>query len=140
MPTRNTRRAFTTEQATPCAAATTPFIYRPSIYLLGTSEPSAMANQKQIKLYLWSVVLLGGAITLAAAARLPWETLGLRFLLLAVITVGTSSRFSVRIPRANTNVTVSDTLIFLVMLLYGGPAAILIAAIEGFASGIKISR
>jgi diguanylate cyclase (GGDEF)-like protein len=99
-----------------------------------------MAKQKQINAYLWSVILLGGGVTLAAAARMPWASLGWRFLLLAFITVGISSRFSVRIPRANTNVTVSDTFIFLIMLLYGGPAAILVAATEGFASGYRISK
>lgn len=77
---------------------------------------------------------------LASLVRMPWSSLGLRFLLLAAITVGISSRFSIRIPRANTNVTVSDTFIFLIMLLYGGPAAILVAATEGLTSGIRISK
>jgi diguanylate cyclase (GGDEF)-like protein len=99
-----------------------------------------MATTKQINGYLWSVILVGGGVTLAAAIRMPWGSLGLRFLALAFITVGISSRFSVRIPRANVNVTVSDTLIFLIMLLYGGPTAIVIAAIEGFASGYRISK
>lgn len=99
-----------------------------------------MAKQKQITTYMWAVILLGGAVTLAALARMPWTSLGLRFILLAAITVGISSRFSVRIPRANTNVTVSDTFIFLIMLLYGGPAAILVAATEGFTSGLRISK
>lgn len=99
-----------------------------------------MAKQKQINAYLWSVILLGGAVTLAAAVRMPWASLGLRFLLLAIITVAISSRFSVKIPRGNTNLTVSDTFIFLTMLLYGGPAAILVAATEGFASGARISK
>jgi diguanylate cyclase (GGDEF)-like protein len=99
-----------------------------------------MAKLKQIKVYMWSVILLGGVMIIAAAGRLPWSTLGLRFLVLACITVVISARFSVRIPRANTNVTVSDTFIFLVMLLYGGPAAILVAATEGFTSGLRISK
>jgi diguanylate cyclase (GGDEF)-like protein len=99
-----------------------------------------MAKHKHTNAYLWSVIVLGGGLTLAASLRLPWANLGWRFLLLAFITVGISSRFSVRVPRANTNVTVSDTFIFLVMLLYGGPAAILVAATEGFTSGIRISK
>jgi hypothetical protein len=85
-----------------------------------------MATKKQIKSYLWSVIFIGAAVTLAAFIRMPWGNLGLRFLMLAFITVGISSRFSVRIPRSNTNVTVSDTFIFLVMLLFGGPAAIVV--------------
>lgn len=99
-----------------------------------------MAEQKQIKAYLWSIILLGGALTLTAALRMPWGSLGLRFLLLALITVVTSSRFWVRIPRANTNVTVADSFIFLAILLYGGPAAILLSATEGLTSGRRISR
>ena len=99
-----------------------------------------MAKQEPMTYYMRSVILLGGGVTLAAAVRLPWASLGLRFLLLALITVAISSRASVRIPRANTNITVSDTFIFLVMLLYGGPAAILVAATEGFTSGIRISK
>lgn len=89
---------------------------------------------------MWSVILLGGGVTIVAGARMPWASMGLRFVLLAFITVGISSRFSVRVPRANTNVTVSDTFIFLVLLLYGGPAAILVAAGEGFAAGFRISK
>ncbi len=99
-----------------------------------------MATQRQINFYLWSVVSLGGVITLAVVARLPWLSLGSGFLLLASITVMVSSRLSVTIPRVNTNITVSDTFIFLVMLLYGGEAAILVAAAEGFASGLRISK
>ena len=99
-----------------------------------------MVKEKKINAYLWSIIILGAGVTIAAAERLSWEKLGLRFVLLAFITVAISSRFSVRIPRANTNVTVSDTFIFLVLLLFGGPAAILVAAGEGFTSGIRISK
>ncbi|HEY8188522.1 MAG TPA: EAL domain-containing protein [Pyrinomonadaceae bacterium] len=99
-----------------------------------------MAKQKKIKAYFWLIILLGGGLTLTAAVGMPWSGLGLRFLLLACITVAISSRFSVRIPRANTNVTVSDTFVFLALLLFGGPAAILLSAIEGLASGRRISK
>ena len=71
---------------------------------------------------------------------MPWASLGLRFLALTIITVVISARFSVRIPRANTNITVSDSFIFLAMMLFGGPAAILVAATEGLTSGLRISK
>ena len=99
-----------------------------------------MANQKQINAYLCLIASLGGVIALAVFARLPWASLDLRFLLVASITVIVSSRLAVTIPRANTNITVSDTFIFLVMLLYGGEAAIVVAAAEGLASGLRISK
>lgn len=64
----------------------------------------------------------------------------MRFLLLGAMTVIISSRLAVQIPRVNTNITVSDTFIFLAILLYGGPAAVLLAAAEGLCSGYRISK
>jgi uncharacterized membrane protein len=51
-----------------------------------------------------------------------------------------SSRVSIKIPRVNTNITVSDTFIFLVLLLYGGEAGIFLAAAEGLFSGLRSSK
>src|SRR5712692_764529 len=64
----------------------------------------------------------------------------LRFLLLTVVMMLVSSRFAIQIPRVNTAVTVSDTFIFLVLLLYGGLAGIFVAAAEGLFSGLRISK
>ena len=79
--------------------------------------------------------MLTWAILNLAASRID-----LRFLLLGAMTVIISSRLAVQIPRVNTNITVSDTLIFLTILLYGGPAAVLLAATEGLCSGLRISK
>src|SRR5947207_14585985 len=51
-----------------------------------------------------------------------------------------TSRFSVQLRRVYTNITISDTFIFLVLLLYGGLAGILLAAVEGLFSGLRISK
>lgn len=64
----------------------------------------------------------------------------MRFLLLTVITVIVSSRISVQIPRFDTNITVSDTFIFLAIVLYGGEAGIFLAGAEGLCSGVRISK
>ncbi len=64
----------------------------------------------------------------------------MRFLLLTFITVIISSRISVQIPRFDTNITVSDTFIFLAILLYGGEAGIFLAGAEGLCSGVRISK
>jgi signal transduction histidine kinase/ActR/RegA family two-component response regulator len=57
-----------------------------------------------------------------------------------VITLGLGSRLSIPIPRLSSHISVSDTLIFLTMLLYGGEAAILLAAAEAFCSSLSFSR
>ena len=44
------------------------------------------------------------------------------------------------IPQVKAEITVADTLIFFAMLLYGGEAAILLAAAHGLVSSLHVSR
>ena len=107
-----------------------------------TVEATAQLTHKQrlTDAYKWLVVALGIVAVGCSAYLLPMPRLDLRFLVLATVMMLVSSRFSVQIPRVNTNVTVSDTFIFLVLLLYGGFAGIMLAAIEGLFSGLRISK
>ena len=87
------------------------------------------------------MIVAAGAICLSLSPSwLPAPNFDWRFLVLAVAMVAVSSRFSVQIPRVNTNITISDSFIFLVLLLYGGLAGILLAAVEGLFSGWRISK
>ena len=104
------------------------------------TTPKQTGKQRFTKPYQWLIVSIGALIIFYAAFDLPIERIDLRFLLLATMTVITSWRVAVQIPRVNTNVTVSDTFIFLALLLYGGEAGILLAAVEGTCSGLRISR
>jgi len=84
--------------------------------------------------------MMGVVAMTCAALWLPMPQLDVRFFVLAIVTMLVSSRFAVKIPRVNTNVTISDTFIFLVLLVYGGFPGILIAAAEGLVSGWRISK
>ena len=88
--------------------------------------------------YIWLVVAVGAAVVLSSAYNLPAERLGLPFLLLVLMTIGISSSVAIRIPRVSGGITVSDTFVFLAMLLYGGEAAVLLAAAEGVCSSLRI--
>ena len=103
---------------------------------------SSSINARQITSTTYrGLVVLGGIASIAYGAwRMPLPQLDVRFLLLALVTMIVSSRFAVKVPRANTNVTVSDTFIFLALLVYGGFAGIFLAAAEGLFSGIRISK
>ncbi len=90
--------------------------------------------------YRWLIVIVGAGALTWATAFLPIPTLDWRLVILAATMMLVSSRFSVQIPRVNTNVTISDAFIFLVLLLYGGLAGILVAALEGLSSGLRISK
>jgi diguanylate cyclase (GGDEF)-like protein len=86
------------------------------------------------------VVAVGAATLVLCAYDLPVARLDLGFLLLCLITVVVSSRVSVPIPRVNATVTVSDTFIFLTLLLYGTEAAVVLAALEGVCAGSRVSK
>jgi diguanylate cyclase (GGDEF)-like protein len=90
--------------------------------------------------YRWLIVLVGVIALAYSIALLPVPKFDWRFLILTATMMLVSSRLSVQIPRVNTNITVSDTFIFLVLLLYGGLAGILVAAVEGMFSGLRISK
>jgi diguanylate cyclase (GGDEF)-like protein len=105
------------------------------------TTPQLAANtQRFANSYRWLIVVLGVIALAFSTFLLPMPRLDLRFLVLAAVMMLVSSYFSVQIPRVNTNVTVSDTFIFLVLLLYGGFPGILLAAAEGLCSGMRVSK
>ena len=99
-----------------------------------------MDRKTLIKPYMWLVIVGGVGACVHSALTLPYDQLDLRFYLLAFITVTISSRLSVRIPRVRGHITVSDTFIFLTLLLYGGGAAVLVAGAEAFYSAQRFSK
>ena len=90
--------------------------------------------------FRWLIVAAGAGALIWSSILLPAPKLDWRFLILAAVMMLVSSRFAIPIPGVNTNITISDTFIFLVLLLYGGLAAMLLAAVEGLFSGLRISK
>ncbi len=81
-----------------------------------------------------AVVFAGLLCIVGAAINLPYERLDLQLLILVCFTIGLGSRISVQIPRFKSHISVSDTFIFLALLLYGGEVAILLSATEAVCS------
>jgi diguanylate cyclase (GGDEF)-like protein/PAS domain S-box-containing protein len=88
---------------------------------------------------MWFVVASGLAVCLFSFYRLPVTELGLPFALLALITIGVGSQINIKIPSFKSNVSISDTFVFLTMLLFGGEAAVLVAVAEALVSSLRIS-
>ena len=99
-----------------------------------------LTRQQLARPFMLTIITLGAVVCLYSAYRLPFAQLDLLFLLLASLTVALTSRITVRVPGVNGRITISETLIFLTMLLYGGEAAILLAAADGLCSSLLISR
>ncbi len=98
-----------------------------------------MNRTHKSQIYLWSVVAAGLFVLGYTAWHLPLHRLDIRFLLLALATICIGSRLSIQIPRVKAHISVSDTFIFLTLLMFGGEAAILLATVEALCSSVRIS-
>jgi len=91
------------------------------------------------QVYMWSLVCAGATIILVSIYELPFQDLDARFIFLCLM-VASSSLIAIKIPRVSGRITVADTFVFLTMLQYGGPAAILVSALEGVCATLVISK
>jgi signal transduction histidine kinase/ActR/RegA family two-component response regulator len=99
-----------------------------------------MSRQTLTKIYMLLVIALAIPVVAFSALRLPLVRIDLQFLALTMLAIAISSRLTVRIPRVSGHISVSDTFLFLTMLLYGGPAAVLLAVAETLCSSLRFSR
>ncbi|MEP6707136.1 MAG: diguanylate cyclase [Pyrinomonadaceae bacterium] len=99
-----------------------------------------MNQSRKSEIYTWLVVAAGALAIGFSAYRLPVARLDSRFLLLALVTLGLGSRITMQIPRVNARISLSDTFIFLTILLFGGEAAILLAASEALCGSLGFAK
>src|SRR5215813_9126995 len=97
-------------------------------------------RQQLMAVYMWLVVAAGAACVLYSAVTLPTGIIDGYLLLLTLITAVLGSRIAIRIPKISGNITVDDTFVFITLLLYGGEAAVMIGALAGICSALRISR
>ena len=90
--------------------------------------------------FLWVVTGCGTVAFLYSCFRLDITRLDSHFALLTGMTLILTSRISIPIPRFSSQISVSDTFVFLILLLYGGAAAVVIGALEALLSSLRFSR
>src|SRR5437016_4674982 len=99
-----------------------------------------MNRQGLKRAYMMLIIAAAAAVVIYSAIQLPIRRLDIRFLGLAILTIAISSRMTIRIPRISGHISVSDTFFFLTILLYGGEAAVLLAAVETLSSSLRFSK
>lgn len=99
-----------------------------------------MNKQPRVRIYQWSIIAFGLLLCLSSITRLDPSEIDLRFLLLTAIAVIVGARITVQIPRVKGLISVSDTFVFLAILLFSREAAILLAAAEGLCSSVRFSK
>jgi diguanylate cyclase (GGDEF)-like protein/PAS domain S-box-containing protein len=97
-----------------------------------------MTSSRSNQLFVWIVIAAGTAVVVVSGAHMSRTQLDVRFLLLALATVLIGPRLSIQIPRVKAHISVSDSFIFLALLLFGGEAAILLATIEGLCTSLRL--
>ena len=90
--------------------------------------------------FLWVVTGLGGLALVYSALRLNFAALNLHFAVLMGMTLLLGSRIIVPIPHFSSQISVSDTFVFLIFWIYGGEAALIVASLEAALSTLRFSR
>ena len=112
----------------------------------GADAPFSAPSRKKVTrerlnhFYVWLIIAVGATVVLFSAGHLALGTIDVRFLLLALATVLIGPRLSIQIPRVKAHISVSDTFVFLSLLLFGGEAAILLATAEALCASLRIGR
>lgn len=97
-------------------------------------------RQKIATTFQWLIVGVGALLFVLETQRLPLARIDFRYLLITVLTLVVSARVAVKIPRFNASVTVSDTFVFIALLVYGGELALLLAAADGLITGARAGK
>lgn len=84
--------------------------------------------------YMLGIAIAGGLCVTYSIVNFPLNKLDINLAILAALTFGLGTRITVPIPRFKSHISISDTLIFLTLMLYGAEAAIIVAGIEAFLS------
>ncbi|HCX29519.1 MAG TPA: hypothetical protein DHU55_07065 [Blastocatellia bacterium] len=90
--------------------------------------------------YMSCVALIGAAVTALCIYRLPVAQLNLQFAVLVLVTLLIGSRITIKIPGVRGQISVSDTFVFLAILLFGVEAAVLLAAAEALCSSVRFCK
>ena len=90
--------------------------------------------------FLWVVTGIGCLAFVYSCSRITSAQIDSRFAVLVAMALLLTSRVTVPIPRFSSQISVSDTFVFLVLLLYGAPAAIIVGSVEALLSSLRFSR
>ncbi|HEX8473383.1 MAG TPA: response regulator [Pyrinomonadaceae bacterium] len=96
--------------------------------------------QRFAKPYMGAMVFFGGLVVLYSTYHFPFALVDVRFMVLVFITCVITSRISIEVPGLKSQISVSDTIIFLTLLFYGGDAGILLATAEAFCSSLRFAK
>lgn len=93
-----------------------------------------------VKTFMWFVAAVGFILFIRTAWQTDFRSFDGKFVVIALFTIILSSRIVVDIQALKSNISVSDVFIFLTALLFGFEAAILLAAVEAYATSFRFTK
>ncbi len=97
-------------------------------------------KERNINLYLAGILPAGFAVLAWVIYCFPVEKINAGLIALSVVTVFFSSYLRIQLPRTKIHLTISDALIILSLLIYGGEVAVLLAALESCYTSLNLRR
>ena len=97
-------------------------------------------ENKFFRPFLLLVVTSGSLAFAYSAFKIDFRQFDSHFAVLVAMALLLTSRITIPIPRFSSQISVSDTFVFLVLLLYGGPPAVVMGALEAVVSSLRFSR
>ena len=95
-------------------------------------------NPILMETYRWLVIACGLTVLAFTGFQFFNSPIESEFFLLLTLTAFVAFRISIKFPKFHGTITVSDAFIFLALLLWGAPAAIITAAVDSIASTVRI--
>ena len=99
-----------------------------------------MSPSKLSTVYKLTVIFAGSLSLILAITSMPKQIIDWKFIFLLAFTLLITPRMSIQLPRTWFILSFSDSIIFLAFILYGGNAAILLAALETFANCLYLKN
>jgi putative nucleotidyltransferase with HDIG domain len=101
----------------------------------GSAATPAPRSAVWIRAYVL-VVFLAGMFAIGWSVKALWtEPIGSRWLILAGLT-WLSATFSLKVPHVPVTISISETFVFMILLLFGGPAATMAVAVDGLITSL----
>ncbi|MEO7659390.1 MAG: hypothetical protein ABIV48_07225, partial [Pyrinomonadaceae bacterium] len=99
-----------------------------------------LSKEKSINLFIAVLTPLAFAAVLWAILGTSVDRIDAGVITLSVLTIFCSCYLRIQLPRVNIHITLSDGLIILSLLIYGGEIALLLAIIETTVASLNIRR
>jgi diguanylate cyclase (GGDEF)-like protein len=99
-----------------------------------------VSKENKINLYIAALVPLGLLALASSGSRISLEKVEIGLIALSIVTVFFSSYLQIQLPRTKIHLTISDALIILTLLIYGGAFAVALAALESCYTSFNLRR